>query len=654
MPPGLVIPSIFTAVDRFSGPMGMMRGALGMFVNRAEVGMARVERGFRRVLSPLTTLQNTLRSLGLYIGLFSVLMLARNAFNVMADFEQAQVNISAVTGKSINQNKTLADQARVLALRYGEAATSVLDLDLALIKAGKQNITAMAPAILTGSVALKAQPDELAKTVNAVLGAYKMPESSAKDVVDMMSKAADLSVMDWADLQTMIPRAVQSAALAGMDFKDLLALFAAARNAQVHVASGSVAIKNMLISGAIHGKTFNEMLDKIIASPNAIKKAYKMFGQRTLVTALPLAEARKMTSIEDFTKTLMATFKNYSDTVAATRLDSVRGRVTLLKRSWEELIMSVEDGTGSVGAAIKKYLDVGSAMLLITANSDAARSRLSQMDVTVLELANKYLGWLKVIGYVTAGLIGLRVALMLWNAVVVVSKLLMFGWSVAMGIASAAGMVNMRVIAGNAIAAGAYRTAILLARGATLLFSGALFATPLGGILVLLSLLIYQLMKTSSAYNEVQKSANAANKAMTPDEKIQQKVQSNLDAANRAKYGADALPFGKFSLPNPAKGMDWEWNRTKKYWEQIPTTSFMDKILNPLKSMTGMESDTTGLKDVFSTKSLSADSLMNQLQMVQSGKVNIDINNKSGFPAKASSDGVANINMKPQSTWMDD
>jgi hypothetical protein len=136
MAPGMTIPTYFIAMDRFSAPLIKMRGALGRFVTRAEVGLAGVERGFRRILSPLTSLQNALRGLGLYIGIFSAFLLFKNAIDIIADFEQAQVDISAVTGKSLSQNKALADQARSLSLRYGEAAKSVLGLDLALIKAG--------------------------------------------------------------------------------------------------------------------------------------------------------------------------------------------------------------------------------------------------------------------------------------------------------------------------------------------------------------------------------------------------------------------------------------------------------------------------------------------------------------------------------------
>lgn len=648
MPPGLTIPSVFTAVDRFTAPLGKMRGALGAFVAKSEVGLARVERGFRKLMSPLTGFQNMLRGLGLYVGLFSVILLLSRAVGIMADFEQAQVNISAVTGKSINQNKALADQARVLALRYGEAAKSILDLDLALIKAGfkESQVLQMAPAILTGSVALKAVPEDLSKTVGSVLKAWKMPASETQNVVDLMAKAADLSTMDWTDLQTMLPRAAQSAALAGMSFKDLLALFAAARNAQVHVASGSVAIKNMLIKGAIHGKDFNEMLDKIIASPNAIKKAYKMFGSRTLVTALPLAEARKLGDIEAFKKSLESSFKGYAEQVASVRLDSIRGKITLLKRSWEELVLGIESGNGPVGAALKKYLDIGSAMLLISSDSEIARQRLTQMDTTTVELANKYLGWLKIIGYITAGLIALRIALMLFNAIVVISKVLMFAWNVVLGIHHALIMGNIFALRGNIVALYAYRTAAMIARIATFLFSGALLTTPLGWAILGIGALVLMLTKSSKAYDNLASSATNANKAMEP--------KMPTTETSLSKTGLKSSPItedifsyfrGFDTIPKP------EQQSLAAHLFNGLFARMFESDQDPGGSNKSNGINMNSFKDLLNPNA-GMDSLANQLKLVQSGNVSIDINNKSGYPVKAKSQG-ASINIRNESTFMD-
>ncbi len=654
MPPGLTIPSIFTAVDRFSAPLGRMRGALGSFIARSEVGLARVERGFRRILSPLTGFQNMLRGLGVYVGLFSLIMLFRSAVGIMADFEQAQINIKAVTGKSLQENKALSDQARVLALRYGQAAKSVLELDLALIKLGfsETDVMKMSKPIMTGSVALRAEPEELAKTTGAILQAMKIPVSQTQDVIDKLAKAADLSAMDWSDLQTMLPRAMQSASLAGLNLDQLLALFAMARNAQVHVASGSVAIKNMLIKGAIWNKDMKTMLNMIVSSPDKIKAAYKMFGSKTLVTALPLAEAQKLGDIDEFQKKLSETFSGYAEQIASVRLDSVRGRLTLFTRSYEEMVLAIDDGSGPFGAALKQYLDTASAMMLISAGSEAAKSKLQTMSPVVLELAAKYLSWLKIIGFVVAGLIALKIALIAWNAVLIISKVLVAAWSVVLGIAAAAGWANVFALKGNIIALGVLRGVVAIATAAQWLFNAAMAANPIGLIIVAIIALIAYVGMIISKWNEwgAALSLTLGTVGMlisviitlirhwddVVDAFTKGGLIDGIKAIGKVIVDAVLYPIQQLlQIIGKIKGLSFIGAAGDQI-EAFRNSLWADPAQDPADASKIITTND-------STRSASADS-------TSSVGVSIDINNKSGHTVKARSKG-ATINMKPESTF---
>ncbi len=655
MVPRLVIPTTFTAVDRFSAPVMRMRGALGAFVASSEIGLARVERGFRRMMSPLVGLQNTLRGLGFYVGLFSFVLLMRSAVGVMADFEQAQINIKAVNpGDNI---KKMADQARVLSLKYGEAAKSVLEIDLALRKLGFQesDVLKMSAPILTGSVALRANPEELSKTAGAILQAMKMPASETQNVIDKLAKSADLSAMDWSDLQTMLPRAMQSASLAGLNLNQLLSLFAMARNAQVHVASGSVAIKNMLIKGAIWNKDMNTMLNMIVDSPDKIKRAYKMFGSKTLVTALPLAEAQRLGSVEAFEKQLEASYSGYAEQVASIRLDSIRGKLTLFKRSYEELVLSIDDGRGPIGKALKQYLDVASAMMLMAADSDAARSRMEQMEPTVLSLASKYTTWLKVIMYVTGAIIAMRVALILWNAVVVISKVVMFAYSVALAVATALGWGNVFALRANIVAMGALRAIMAVVTAAQWLWNAAMAANPIGLIVILVALLLAYITILIVKWDEwgaalavflgplgliigaiiqIIRKWDEIKKAFTDGGFI-----DGIKALGKAILDGVLYPFQKlFEILGRIKGFG--------FFSRAATE--IDNFRNgmwspPDSSISGGSSMQEVIRPVQYEPSYNGDSL-------SQSRVSIDINNRSGFSVAAKSDS-AKINMKPESTF---
>lgn len=477
------IPSIFTAIDRFSAPVQKMTGAMDRFVSRSANGLARAERGFRSLISPITSLNKALAGLGLYIGLFTAVSLFRGAVSTIAEFEQAQVNIAVVTGKTIQQNKAMATQARALSLTYGEAAKSILDMDLALIKLFGDNsegkVQRMAESVLTASIALKGVPEEVGKTMGAVMMAFKIPDSqkNVQMIGDLLAKAADLSALDWSDLQTMLPIAMQSAAIAWKDlapmdqFKRLLALFAALRDAQVHVATGATGVKNLLIdSGIYFGQTsdaYVKMLEKISKDPDKmLQVTKKLLGRRTLVSALPLAEANKLGSIEDFVKKLDAA-TGYSERVAGQRMNSIIGKFEQAKRAYDEFIFSVDDGTGPLSASIKLYLDTAKAFLLINAGSEIARNELAKMDSKTIELAKDWGFWFRIIKYVVIALIILKAVIIAWRIVTIVAAIVSGIFAIALGLMAAAGWTSVFALRGSAMAMGTYRVATILAAAST-------------------------------------------------------------------------------------------------------------------------------------------------------------------------------------------
>lgn len=478
MPATFTIPSIFTAVDRFSGPMKAMGNAVHGFASKATIQVARAERAFRSLLSPIMGLRNMLNNIGYYIGIYTFIRAMRDAYNVVADFEQAQIDISAVTGKSVKENAALANQARMMALRYGEAAASISALQLSLIKLGysESQVLKMTEPVLTASIALKGVPDEVAKKMGAILQAFKIPANDTQQVADLLAKAADLSALDWSDLSTMLPTAMQSAALAWNDvapleqFKRLLALFATVRNAQVHVASGATGIKNMLVDAGIRGKDYQELIQRIIDSPNELKKAYKLFGRRTLVSALPIAEAQKMGSIEDFITQLSGpAAQGYALQVASKRLDSLRGNAKLLGAAYDELILSIDNGSGPIGTALKQFFTVGRTMLYLASGSDAAKDALTSVDSATISSAENWL-------MLTKAVLTIIKWFIIFKVVLIAAKIALFAYNVALGIAVALGWKNVFALRGNSVALAVYAGAARIGAAATWLFNSALLA----------------------------------------------------------------------------------------------------------------------------------------------------------------------------------
>lgn len=483
MPTTFTIPSIFTAIDKFSSPISRMGNSVDRFAFKSEAALSRVDRAFRQIMTPMIAFRQMLNSIGLYVGIWIFIRAIRGALDVMMDFEQAQINISAVTGRSISQNQALADQARELAVRYGEAATKVSELQYELIKMGFANkgiqpVLEMTPSIVIGARALGADPSELAKMLGADLTAFNIPTSQANKVIDMYAKIADLSALDFSSLQTMLANARAAWAQTGKPLEELLVLMAVLRNAQLHVATSGTGIKNMTIDNAIANKDLNEQLMKVIGSENKIQKAYKMYGRRTFQSVIPLAEALESGNIGQLQKQLAEGASGYAQRLAETKLQSTRGHLALLKAAYQELILTIDDGNGGpLSNAIKNYSKIISAMLLLTSGSDAANSKLKTMDKSIVDIARSALMWLKVI----ISLIKLLVA---FRLLMIAARIALFLYNVQLGISTAFLVGNVMALRGNVVALAAYRIAAIAATAQQWLFNAAMAANPIGLIIV--------------------------------------------------------------------------------------------------------------------------------------------------------------------------
>lgn len=496
------IPTVFTASDRFSRTMKAMGSQMKGFANQTQLATTRVDRYMRMITNPFINLRNALNSVGFYVGLYTLIRWVRHAYDTIADFQQAQIDIAAVTGRSVQQNAALANQARIMAVRYGEAASSISQTQLNLIKLGYagQSVMDMTEAVLTSSIALKAPPEELAKRMGAILQAFKLPSSQSQAVGDLLSKAADLSALDWSDLSTMLPTAMQSASIAfggktvedNIDaFKRLLALFAMVRNAQVHVASGATGIKNMLVDAGIRGKSYQDMLQSVISSPNQLKKAWKLFGRRTLVSALPLAEAQKLGSIDDFVDKLTNLSGGYASRIASQRLDSMRGEAKRLTASYEELILALENGQGPLAHSLERIMKITRTMFYLMSGSEAAKDALSRMNPEIIGTAENWLKVLRVVGFMVKWFIILKIVIFAVRTALLV-------YNTALGISAALGLVSAMSLRGSSIAMSVFSVATKIATGAMWLLNAALLGSPIFWIpaaIALLGFLIYKMVK---------------------------------------------------------------------------------------------------------------------------------------------------------------
>lgn len=479
-----VIPSAFTAIDKFSGPMKAMGNAVNGFVGRSERLLGRANIAFTKLLTPISNLNRMLMGLGYYVGLFTLVRIIKNAIDIFADFEQANADLAVVMGITVKQNKILASDARRVGLAYGEGATGVVKMQHALATLGfeQSDILKMGRPLITGSAALEgADPEKLAGTVGAVINAFEnLGAGDTQHILDVMALSANRTALNFEKLATTIPIVAGPANAVGISFEEMIALLGVLSNAGVHVATSATSLKNIFIDSAKRGHTYSQVIENISKNANKLTYANKLFGKRSVVSALAITQ--KMHDAKNGVIALTEEFKNaklgLTEAIAIQRLNTFRGAQKLLNAAYEEFVLSIEDGNGSLAQSLTRILRVGGAMLLLSSNSDQAREAVAKIAPDILKTAESWLGWLKIIAKVTAGLIAMRIALWVWRGVVIAATIAQTALSVALGIGTAAGWANVWALRGNVVALTTLRTVTWLSTAAQTAWNYALKVNP--------------------------------------------------------------------------------------------------------------------------------------------------------------------------------
>ncbi len=407
------IPTIFTARDRFSPAVARMTRANKMFQN-----------SFNKMMSPMRSIRDMLGNIGVYLGGYVIYRAVSKFVKTIADFQQAQLEIRAVSGNDIGLSKQLADNARSLALHYGTAASEVLSISLALKKMGYEDskIGGATKAVSLGVTALTGStPEDLANKVGAVMKIFggRPGAMDEMQVIDTMAKAADLSAANYEDLAVAIRIAGGTFASQGKDFTELMAMMSIIKDVQVHTASGATSLKNMMAkSGIVFGKTLEESMQMVLSSPDMMKSMFKMFGPKSAVAGFGLAEAMRKDGIvmSDYEKRLDDIRKKssgYAETVSNIKLSGLTGQFKLLKTAQDEFYFSIDSGDGSLSKFITKITQGARAMLLLSSNSAAANKELKKIDPEIVKLGRRF-DWVAQLGIdaaITGAIIGSLVLL---------------------------------------------------------------------------------------------------------------------------------------------------------------------------------------------------------------------------------------------------
>ena len=488
-----VIPSIFTAIDKFSSPVRKMARSITRFSRKAEVGLARAERGFRRLMLPLSRASKMLGSFGLLLGGTAIIGLMGGMISVFMDFEQANANLSSVMATATRPELTaLQDDAKRLGSTTAKTASEVVGLQESFARLGfaMPQIINMTEATIAGSIAMRGELSDTANLVGALVKTFDDFSSiDTPQIIDQLTVATQNSALNFEKLQTGLPIVAGAANAAGIPFTRLVSLLGKLSDAGIDTSSSATALRNIFIESAKQGLSYSDILTKIEKNQDKLTAANDEFGKRAAVSATILSKNIRAT--DELDRKLQSAAKGgklagAANLAAAKQLNTLGGAITILKSAWEGWILSMEDGTGKFSQTLKRIIQVTTEMLSLASGTEKAEDKMSALNKRTRILAERGLFWIKVARNIIIALITMKVVLL-------ATRIALTAYNIALGISAVIQGKSAFALRANTIALRAYAFAAKIVTAVQWLWNAAMFANPIGliilGIIALVALI---------------------------------------------------------------------------------------------------------------------------------------------------------------------
>lgn len=315
------------------------------------------------------SLRTLLGALGVGSALFVGVQLLRDAGQVVRDFNKAQVELQALSGKTAKELEALTQDAKRLGVETLFSATKVTQLQIELSKLGFENeeIQNSTKAIIDFAVAMDAEAAPAATVAASTMRAFGIATTETERVVSVLGVAANKTALSFSDFEGNIATFAPVARQFGFTLEDSITLFGKLRDAGFDASTAATALRNIILKMAdANGDLAKRLgapiksLDDFVPALQKLKdegidlgEAFELTGERSV------AAFGQLLQDSDTLITLRDSLTDVNDefqVMVEKRLQSVDAQLKLTRAAWEGMIVSIEDGDGTISKAVAGFL----------------------------------------------------------------------------------------------------------------------------------------------------------------------------------------------------------------------------------------------------------------------------------------------------------
>lgn len=286
-------------------------------------------------------------------------------FGKIADFEQANADLSTILGKNVKDIKDLTDSAMSLGrtTEYTASQVTMLQTELAKLGFNESQIRSMQEPILHFATAVGTDLPSAASLAGAALRMFELPASKTEDVLGVLAVSTNKSALSFSYLNEALSIVGPVANTFGFSIEDTTALLGALANAGFDGSSAATATRNILLNLANSNDKLAKSLGGSVKTFPDLIEGLKTLDEKgiDLATTLELTDKRSVAAFNAFLSgadSAMELRESLDDVdgelqrIADERLNTVQGSIKLLQSAWEGFILQMSGSKGVIKSVI--------------------------------------------------------------------------------------------------------------------------------------------------------------------------------------------------------------------------------------------------------------------------------------------------------------
>lgn len=411
------VESVFKAVDKVTAPVTRMQNRVGRFTRSLQRGLRGVNRMTSKVARGIKSMAKAgVVGFGILAGSMSVL--AQSGL----DFEQAIVDVGAVSLQTREQIKPLEDMAKRLGATTKFTATEAAQAMEVLARAGfsTQQILEATPAVLSAAAASGLEIAEVADHVSNVLKGMGLSMDQTVRVADVLTLASARTNSSIGSLGESMRNVASTARQLGVPLEDAVASVALLQDVGLDASVAGSALNTMLTQMAAPstslqrkmrrmGVSFKDAKGDMLPLTDVLQQLSKasqkaggnfdkvaflaeLVGLRGQKAAANLADLFDEGRVQELSKELSKA-AGAADKMANIRMDTTRGSLTLLSSAIDAVKVGLFDmNSGPLRETVDRMTT------WVNANQELITSKFSEYLSRFIEALPEIWGWMKKIG----------------------------------------------------------------------------------------------------------------------------------------------------------------------------------------------------------------------------------------------------------------